>query len=58
MLTKFLKIVIVFGYVSSESDVMTPHNFKASFMLKPESYVKLQKIAVCLWLERVATGRP
>ena len=58
MKTKFPQIVMVFGCVSSEDDVMPPHNFEEGLRLNSDGYVKLLGNVVKPWLERVAAGRP
>ena len=58
MQTKFPQTVTVFGYVSSECDLMLLHFFREGIRLNSDAYVDLLNTVVKPWITRVANGRP
>ena len=58
MKTKFLAPVMVFGVVSSEDLIMTPHIFVVGLKVNTKVYLDVLKIVVIPWCNQVAGGRP
>ena len=58
MKTKFLATVIVFGVVSSESHMMSPHIFEVGLQVNTIVYLDVLKCVVIPWCNQVAGGRP
>ena len=57
MKTKHLIIIMVFGVINSDSDVMHPFIFSYGLRLNTEAYTKCQEAEVLTWIKRVAAGR-
>ena len=57
MKTKFLGTVMVFGVVSSEGHIMTPHIFEVGLKVNIKVYVDVLKSVVIPWCNQVAGGR-
>ena len=58
MKTKFPATVMVFGMVSSESDIMPPHIFEVSLKVNIKVYLDVLRSVVIPWCNQVAGGRP
>ena len=58
MKTKFSAMVMVFGVVSSESDIMPPHIFEVGLKVNTKVYLDVLKSVVIPWCNLVAGGRP
>ena len=58
MKTKFAATVMVFGVVSSESHIMSPHIFEVGLKVNTNVYVDVLKSVVIPWCNQVAGGRP
>ena len=58
MKTKFPAIVMVFGVVSSEGHIMTPHIFEVGLKVSTKVYVDVLKSVMIPWCNQVAGGRP
>ena len=56
--TKFPVTVMVFGVVSSEGHIMSPHIFKIGLKVNTKVYLDVLKSAVIPWCNQVAGGRP
>ena len=56
MKTKFP--VMVFGVVSSEGDIMSPHIFEVGLKVKTKEYLDVLKSVVIPWCNQMAGGRP
>ena len=58
MKTKFPATVMVFGMVSSEGHIMTPHIFEVDLKVNTKVYLDVLKSVVILWCNQVAGSRP
>ena len=58
MKTKFPAMVMVFGVVSSEDHIMSPHTFKVGLKVNTKVYLDVLKSVVIPWCNQVASGRP
>ena len=58
MKTKFPATIMVFGVVSSEGLIMTPHIFEVGLKGNNKVYLDVLKSVVILWFNQVAGGRP
>ena len=58
MKTKFPATVMVFGVVSSEGHIMSPHIFEVSLKVNTKVYLDVLKSVVISWCNQVACGRP
>ena len=56
--TKFPATVMVFGVVSSEGHIMSPHIFKVGLKVNTKVYLDVLKSVVIPWCNQVAGGRP
>ena len=56
MQTKFPATVMVFGVVSSEGHIMTPHNFEVGLKVITKVYLDMLKCVVIPWCNQVADG--
>ena len=56
MKTKFPAMVMVFGVVSSEGHIMSPHIFEVSMKVNTKVYLDVLKSVVILWCNQVAGG--
>ena len=57
MKTKFPATVMVFGVVSSEGHIMTPHIVEVGLKVNTKVYLDVLKIVVIPWCNQVAGGR-
>ena len=57
MKTKHPIHIMMFGMVTSDSDVMPPFIFPHHFRLNAEAYVKCLEKVILTWIERVVAGR-
>ena len=58
MKTKFPAMVMVFGVVSSEGHIMSPHIFEVSLKVNTKVYLDVLKSVVIPWCNQVAGGIP
>ena len=58
METKFQAMLMFFGMVSSEGDIMPPHTFEVSLKVNTKVYLDVLKSGVIPWCNQVAGGRP
>ena len=58
MKTKFPATVMVFGVVSSEGHIMSPHIFEVSLKVNTKVYLNVLNSVVIPWCNQVAGGRP
>ena len=58
METKFPATVMVFGVVSSEGHIMTPHIFEVGLKGNTKVYLDVLKSVVIPWCNQVVGGRP
>ena len=58
MKTKFSATVMVFGVVSSEDHIMSPHIFEVGLKVNTKVYLDVLKSVVIPWCNQVAGGRP
>ena len=58
MKTKFPPTVIVFGVISNESHIMTPHIFEVGLKVNTKVCLDVLKSVVIPWCNQVAGGRP
>ena len=58
MKTKFPATVMVFGVVSSEGHIMSPHIFEVGLKVNTKVYLDMLKSVVIPWYNQVAGGRP
>ena len=58
MKTKFPAMVMVFGVVSSDGDIMPPHIFEVGLKVNTKVYLDVLKSVVIPWCNQVAGGRP
>ena len=58
MKTKFPAKVIVFGVVSSEGHIMSPHIFEVALKVNTKVYLDVLKSVMIPWCNQVASGRP
>ena len=58
MKTKFPATVMVFGVVSSEGYIMSPHIFEVGLKINTKLYLDVLKSVVIPWCNQVASGRP
>ena len=58
MKTKFPATVMVFGVVSSEGHIMSPHIFEVGLKVNTKVYLDVLKSLVIPWCNQVAGGRP
>ena len=56
--TKFPSTVMVFGVLSSEGHIMTPHIFEVGLKFKTKVYLDVLKTVVITWCNQVTGGRP
>ena len=58
MQTKFPATVMVLGVVSSDGDVMPPHNIPQGLRINSDVYTEMLESVVLPWIKKVAKGRP
>ena len=58
MKAKFPATVMVFGVVSSEGHIMSPHIFEVVLKVNTKVYLDVLKSVVIPWCNQVAGGRP
>ena len=58
MKTKFPAMIMVFGVVSSEGHIMSPHVFEVSLKVNTKVYLDVLKSVVIPWCNQVAGDRP
>ena len=58
MKTKFLATVMVFGVVSNEDHIMSPHIFEVGLKVNTKGYLDVLKSVVITWCNQVAGGWP
>ena len=58
MKTKFPNMVMVFGVISSNGDVMLPHIFETGLRVDTEIYLQVMETVVLPWIKQVAQDRP
>ena len=58
MKTKFPTTVMVFGVVSSEDQIISPHIFEVGLKVNIKVYLDVLKSVVIPWCNQVAGGRP
>ena len=58
MKTKFAVTVMVFGVVSSEGHIMSPHIFEVGLKVNTKVYLDVLKSVVISWCNQVDGGRP
>ena len=58
MKTKFPATVMIFGVVSSEGHIMSPHIFEVGLKVNTKVYLDVLKSVVISWCNQVAGGRP
>ena len=58
MKTKFPAMVMVFGVVSSEGNIMPPQIFKVGLKVNTKEYLDMLKSVVIPWCNQAAGGRP
>ena len=58
MKTNFPATVMVFGVVSSEGHIMSPHIFEVDLKVDTKVYLDVLKSVVIPWCNQVAGGRP
>ena len=58
MKTKLLATVMVFGVISSEGHIMSPHIFEVGLKVNTKVYLDVLKSVVIPWCNQEAGGRP
>ena len=58
MKTKFPNMVMVFGVISSDRDVMPPHIFETGLRVDTEIYLQVMETVVLPWIKQVTWDRP
>ena len=58
MKTKFLNMVMIFGVISSDGDMMPPHIFETGLRVNTEIYLQVMETVVLPWIKQVAQDRP
>ena len=58
MKTKFPAMVMVFGVISNEGQIIPPHIFEVGLKVNTKVYLDVLKSVVIPWCKQVAGGRP
>ena len=58
METKFPNTAMIFGVISLDGDVMSPHIFETGFSVDTEIYLQVMEAVVLPWIKQVARDRP
>ena len=56
--TKFPNVVMIFGVISSDRDVISPHIFETGLSINTEIYLQVMETVVLPWIEQVAQDTP